>query len=126
MKKIWTVVSGAALALSVSAVCAQAPAPKAAPAAKGDPKLHECRAHNQAEHKSLMEMHAKAVKDHMISKGEEAKFRQMEGRLHKHRAALAKDGLTLKECEVLGKEIAHEKAELTRMAATPAKAPAKK
>jgi hypothetical protein len=124
MRSIRTIAPAAALALAASVCWAQAPATKPAP--KGDPKVAECRAHNQAEHKSLMEMHAKAIKDHMISKSEEGKFRQMEGRLLRHRAALAKGGLTLQECETLGKEIAHEKTELAKMAATPAKAPAKK
>jgi hypothetical protein len=126
MKRIWTVVSGAALALSMSAVFAQAPAPKAAPAAKADPKVAECRAHNQAEHKSLMEMHAKAMKEHMISPQEQKEFRAMEGRLARHRQVLSKGGLTLAECDKLGKEIAHEKTVLAKMASTPAKAPAKK
>lgn len=126
MNKIWTVGSAAALALSVSAVFAQAPAPKAAPAAKGDPKVAECRAHNQAEHKALMAEHAKAMKEHMISKGEERAFREMEGRLHVHQRTLAKGGLTLAECEQIGKEIAHEKTVLAKMASTPAKVPAKK
>jgi len=126
MKKIVHVAATAVFALAVSAVFAQAPAPKAAPAAKGDPKVAECRAHNQAAHKALMEEHAKAMKDHMIDPKEQSQFRAMEGRLHKHRATLAKGGLTMKECEALGKEIAHEKTVLDKMASTPAKAPAKK
>jgi hypothetical protein len=123
MKKLY---AGLALALSASFASAQAPAPKAAPAAKGDPKVAECRAHNQAQHKELMQMHAKAVKDHMISKGEEHRFREMEARLHRHQATLAKGGLTLQECETLGKDIAKEKEVLAKMAASPAKGPAKK
>ena len=126
MNKIWTVGSAAALALSVSAVFAQAPAQKAAPAAKGDPKVAECRAHNQAAHQALMAEHAKAMKEHMISPQEQKEFRGMEMRLHKHRETLAKGGLTLAECERLGKEIAHEKTVLDKMASTPAKVPAKK
>ena len=124
MKKLCS--AGVVLALSASLAWAQAPAPKAAPAAKGDPKVAECRKHNGQEHASIMQMHAKAVKDHMISKGEEHRFREMEGRLNRHRAELAKGGLTLQECETIGKELAKEKEVLAKMAATPAKGPAKK
>ena len=122
MKIVHKTAAAAALALTASLCMGQAPKP----AAKGDPKLHECRQHNMAEHRQVMEIHAKAKKEHMISKGEEKSFHEMEQRLHAHQAALSKDGLTLAECERLGKEIAHEKERIEKMAATPVKAPAKK
>ena len=117
---------------AISAFCvpvalAQAPAASAKKEMKkADPEVHKCREHNGKEHAAVMKMHADAKKAGNISKGEEKVFHGMEQRLHKHRAALAKGGLTLQECHALGKEIAHEKAAVARMAATPAKAPAKK
>jgi hypothetical protein len=106
---------------------AQAPAaPAKKEMKKMDPEVHKCREHNGKEHADVMKMHADAKKAGNISKGEEKHFHAMEQRLHKHRAILAKDGLTLQECHALGKEIAHEKAVVAKMASTPAKAPAKK
>jgi hypothetical protein len=113
----------------ISAFCvpvafAQAPGKKEV--MKGDPKVHECREHNGKEHAELMKMHAEAKKAGNISKAEETHFHSMEQRLVKHRQALMKDGLTLKECEALGKQIANEKTVLAKMASTPNKPPAKK
>jgi hypothetical protein len=91
--------------------------------------VHECREHNGKEHAAVMKMHADAKKAGNISKGEEKQFHDMEMRLRQHRAVLSRDGLTLAECEKLGKEIAHEKTVVAKMAASPAtakKEPAKK
>src|SRR3954469_3840369 len=118
MKKIWTAGAAVLLVTAASMALAQAPAKQPAPAAKGDPKVHECRMQNQKEHQAVMQMHAQGLKEHKISAGEEKAYRAMEGRLHQHQAALAKDGLTLAECQQLGKQIASEKAAVTRMAAT--------
>ena len=128
MKMLRKAGSATLLAMAVSAAWAQAPAPKAATAQKGDPKVAECRAHNHKEHAQIMAMHAKAMKAHKISPAEEKAFRAMEGRLHKHQATLAKGGLTLAECHQLTKELNHERAEVAKMAASgPApKGPTKK
>ena len=52
--------------------------------------MHECRAHNQKEHKALMDMHAKAKAGRKISPAEEKEFVARERRLHQHQATLAK------------------------------------
>ena len=115
MTKAWMRCSVALVAFTASVAWAQAPAPAQK---KGDPKVAECRQHNGQEHKAVMDMHSKARAEKKIDAREEKNFQAMEKRLHTHQQMLAKDGLTLQECERIGKEIAHEKAAVARMAAT--------
>lgn len=91
--------------------------PAAAPV---DPKVAECRAKNQAEHKSIVEMYQKAKAGGKIDPKEAEAFRAMEARLNKHATFLARDGFTLADCATMAKDLETEKAAVTRMASTAA------
>lgn len=116
MKMMWIAGSTAALALSVSTAFAQAPGQK--PPMKMDPKVGQCVQANQKEHASIMQMHAAATKARRLDAAEQAQFQKMETGLRAHQAALAKDGLTLAECEQISKHLSAEKATLAKMAST--------
>src|SRR3954470_19972935 len=118
MKQFWTAGSAAALALSGSMTWAQTPAaPK--PPMKMDPAVGQCVQANQKEHAAIMQMHASATKARRLDPAEQQAFGKMEAGLRQHQAALAKDGLTLAECQQISKHLAAEKATLAKMASTP-------
>ncbi len=104
------------------------PAPAAAPvAAKAapDPAVKACREKNHAAHKEIVEMYKKAKTDGKIDPKEAKEFAAMEHRLNNHAKFLAKDGFTVADCATMAKDLEKEKANVTRMAGTPAAAPAK-
>ncbi len=110
-----------AVAIAVAFVPAWAQAPAKKEAAKADPKLTECRAANQKAHGEVVKIHADAKKAGTMSQAEEKHFHKMDQTLRHHRAMMAKDGLSLAECQKLSAEIAREKAAAERMAASPVK-----
>ena len=85
-----------------------------------DPKVAECRAKNQAEHKSIVEMYQKAKAGGKIDPKEAQAFTAMEGRLNAHAKFLARDGFSMADCATMAKDLESEKAAVTRMASTAA------
>jgi glutathione S-transferase len=96
---------------------ALAPPKSAAPV---DPKVAECRVKNQTEHKSIVEMYQKAKAGGKIDPKEAQAFAAMEGRLNAHAKFLARDGFSMADCATMAKDLEGEKANVTRMASTPA------
>ncbi len=85
-----------------------------------DPKVVECRAKNQAEHKSIVDMYQKAKVGGKIDPKEAQAFAAIEGNLKKHQMFLARDGFTMADCATMAKDLESEKAAVTRMASTAA------
>ena len=116
--KINTLAALVAVGLFAGGAFAQ-PVVKSAPAPL-DPKVAECRAKNQAEHKSIVDMYQKAKAGGKIDPKEAEAFRLMEARLNKHAAFLARDGFSMADCATMAKDLDSEKAAVTRMASTAA------
>jgi len=98
--------------------------PVVPPKPAADPAVAACRAKNQATHKAVLDLYMKAKSGGKIDPKEAQAFATMEGRLNAHAQALARDGFTLADCATMAKDLESEKANVTRMAATPATAPA--
>ncbi len=79
-------------------------------------RVRECRQNNRHAHAEVVDLFHRARSHGRISQSEAHRFREMEARLSRHHSALAHDGLTLRECERLGREIARERSEVRRMA----------
>jgi hypothetical protein len=108
----------------VERMAASRPAPVSVPA--GEPRLAECRANAQRAHAETMQQYRRARAAGAISPQEAQQLTQAEQRLTRHAQALGRDGLTLRECESLQREIAAERHQVERMAASrPAPAPAR-
>ena len=60
-------------------------------------------------------MYSAASRSGRIDPAEAQQFQAMEGRLRKFRADLARDGLSLRDCERIGMAIARERDEVARM-----------
>lgn len=88
-----------------------------------DPYVRQCRQDNQRAHGEVWQQFQRARSAGHISPAEQQQFSAMEARLNNHRHMLARNGLTLAECQHLGREIARERAEVQRMAASPARDP---
>jgi hypothetical protein len=97
---------------------------------RGDPALMQCRADAQRTHAETLQLYYRARASGAISPHEAQQFSAAEQRLTRHAQTLARDGLTLRECEFLQREIAGERVQVERMASarrpvpTPAPAPA--
>ncbi len=94
--------------------------PLARTAAPIDPKVAECRAKNQAEHKSIVDMYQKAKAAGKIDPKEAQAFAGMEGNLNRHAQFLARDGFSMADCATMATDLAREKAAVARMAGLPA------
>lgn len=88
-----------------------------------NPHVQQCRHDNQRMHAEVIDLFQRARAAGRISPGEAQRFNEMEGHLHRHREMLARDGLTLPECQQIGRELVRERAEVQRMAASPAHDP---
>lgn len=97
-------------AFTMPVVWAQAP--------KAPDKVAECRNNNAKAHEEVTKMFADARKDRKIDSRELQQFDAAEKRIKTRQSRLSRDGLTLAECQQLGKEIAQEKATVAKMAAS--------
>ena len=108
MLKIMPKVVAVAMVLFATAVWAQPPA-----------QVARCRADNQRAHSEIMQMFQRARAQGNISPAESRAFSDMERRLNGHSQMLNRGGLTLGECQQIGRELANERANVQRMAASP-------
>jgi len=92
------------------------PMPMAAPAPDyGFEDLRRCRAENQQAHGAVLEAYDAASRAGRIDPGEAQQFNAMQERLRSLRMELARDGLSLQDCQRIGGAIARERAEVARM-----------
>jgi len=85
---------------------------------RGDPALMQCRADAQRTHAETVQLYHRARASGAISPHEAQQFSAAEQRLTRHAQTLARDGLTLRDCEFLQREIAGERVQVERMAAS--------
>lgn len=78
--------------------------------------LRQCIADNRRDHAEVHQIFQRARRAARISPAEARDFDVMDERLRRHERALARDGLTLDECERIGREIARERDAVRRMA----------
>lgn len=79
----------------------------------------KCRADNQRAHSEVMQMFNQAKAQGNISPGDKKAFSDTESRLNNHAQMLKKSGLTLAECQKIGREIAAERTNVQQLAASP-------
>ena len=103
-----------AVLASVLAGCVVVPHPAPPPR---DPyeDVRRCRSDNQRLHAEVYEMYSSASRSGRIDPGEARQFQAMEDRLRNFRAELARDGLSLRDCERIGAAISRERDEVARM-----------
>jgi len=82
-----------------------------------DPRVAQCRTANLKAHSEVVQLFNRARATGKITPAEAKRFAAIEARLKIHQAALNKGGLTLTECQQIGREIAQERADVQRMAA---------
>jgi hypothetical protein len=115
------------LACCMSAAWAQAPAPAKKEAKKAeDPKVAECLSSNRKTDMEITRIYNAAKKDGKISASEQKKYMDRERKYRAHFAAAKKGGVSLEECQKLGKELANEKQLVEHMAKSDVKANQKK
>lgn len=81
-----------------------------------DPRVAQCRRDNQRAHADVMHMFADAERSGRITERERRRFDELQRRFRDYEAALAADGLTVEECQSLGRTIAADAREVRRMA----------
>lgn len=79
-------------------------------------EIRRCRADNQRAHAEVLDSYERARAAGRINPAEAQQFNAIDGRLRNLRAQLARDGLTLQECQYLGGEIAQARRDVARMA----------
>jgi fructose-specific component phosphotransferase system IIB-like protein len=109
-------VEKAAVMKMASSNPAPTPPPANTPPKVVDPKVAECRAANLKTDKEIDATYSKAKAEGKIVPAEAARFRAMEERIARHRAALARDGFTLADCQAMAKDYEVEKAAVMKMA----------
>jgi hypothetical protein len=82
--------------------------------------LGQCLQDNRRDHADVWQLYQQAKSAGRISSGEARQFQAMEGRLNAIKNSLSRNGLSLYDCDRIGQEIANERANVQRMAATPA------
>lgn len=83
--------------------------------ARVDPALARCTADNRRAHQEVWGLYENARQSGRINPREAQRFNTIEGRLQNLRNDLARDGLTLQDCQRLAGAIAYERDEVTRM-----------
>jgi hypothetical protein len=78
--------------------------------------IRRCRADNQRAHAEVLDQYDRARSAGRINPAEAQQFSAMDARLRNVRAQLARDGLTLNECQYISGEIARMRDEVYRMA----------
>ncbi len=80
-----------------------------------DPALARCQMDNQRAHQDAVNLYEDARRRGRINPAEQQHFNAMQGQLQNLRAALARDGLTLRDCQGIGNQIAQNREEIVRM-----------
>jgi hypothetical protein len=78
--------------------------------------IRQCIAANRRDQAEVYDLFDRARRDNRISPAESRDFALMDQRLRNYQQALGRDGLTLRECESIGREIAREREAVYRMA----------
>lgn len=78
--------------------------------------IRQCVAANRRDHAEVYDLFERARRDNRVSQAESREFALMDQRLRQYQQALGRDGLTLRECESIGREIAREREAVYRMA----------
>jgi len=86
-------------------------------------EVGQCLKENRKRHDDVQQMFRRAASGGRISDSEAARFQSLERRLDDIRYNLYRDGITLSDCQRLGREIAVERANVQRMTATPVRNP---
>ncbi len=113
----------AALLLSLLSGCVVAPPPQSQepaviytpPPNQAYEEIRRCRADNQRAHAEVLDSYERARAAGRISPSEAQQFNAIDARLRNLRAQLARDGLTLQECQYLRGEIARARDDVARM-----------
>lgn len=87
-----------------------------APPGYGPGAIRQCIADNRRDYAEVQGLYERARRSNRISPAEAREFNAMDDRLRRYERALASDGLTLPECERIGREIAREHEAVRRMA----------
>jgi len=87
--------------------------------ARHDPGVVQCRRDNQRAHAGVVRSFQEADRAGQISRAERRRFDEIVARMRDHEASLRANGLTLEECQRLGRVIAAEGREVQRMAQQP-------
>jgi len=82
---------------------------------RSDPAVARCMADNRRAHQEVVGLYENARRSGRINPGEAQRFNAIEGRLGNVRMELARDGLSLQECQRIGGAIARERDEVARM-----------
>jgi hypothetical protein len=107
-----------AVLVSLLAGCVAAPQqrqPLPPPPNTAYDEIRRCRADNQQAHAEVLNSYEAARRAGRINPGEAQQFNAMEARLGNVRMELARDGLTLQECQRIAGAIARERNEVARM-----------
>jgi hypothetical protein len=83
---------------------------------RSDPAVARCLADTRRAHQEVLAQYEEARRFGRINPGEAQRFDAIEGELQNQRAGLARNGLTLQECQRIGVAIGHERDEVVRMA----------
>jgi len=78
-------------------------------------EIRRCRSDNQQAHAEVLNTYQAARRAGRINPGEAEQFNAMEARLRNMQMELARDGLSLPECQRIGGAIARERDEVARM-----------
>lgn len=77
--------------------------------------IRQCVAANRRDHAEVYDLFDRARRNNRISPEEAREFDRMDERLRRYQNVLARNGLTLRECEDIGREIAREREAVYRM-----------
>lgn len=83
--------------------------------ARHDPALARCMADNRHAHQEVIGIYESARQSGRINPREAQRFNAIQGKLQNLRNELARDGLTLQDCQRMAGAIAYERDEVTRM-----------
>ena len=89
--------------------------PNPQPPAYGYEEIRRCRADNQRAHADTVDIYERARRSGRINPAEAQHFNAMEARLANFRAQLARDGISLQDCQRISGAIARERDEVIRM-----------
>jgi hypothetical protein len=80
-----------------------------------DPALAQCQNNNQRAHQDAVNLYEDARRRGRINPAEQQRFNAMQAQLQNLRTALARDGLSLQDCQIIGNQIAQNRDEIIRM-----------
>lgn len=83
--------------------------------ARTDPALTRCVADNRRAHQEVVSLYESARQSGRINPREAQRFNAIDGRLQNMRNELARDGLSLQDCQRMAGAIAYERDEVMRM-----------